>query len=214
MSALKKNMSSKPPAGMEFFDNLSVPRDEPPHVRPDDLEGSTSAPPHSSSSLFRPADDDPHPPLAPAGAYGPPNPAQPNIKNAQSIIATRPVYRAHVQSTRNNTIVTVSRPNGQTFDVMRVISGGTCRFKKSNRAGFEAGYQCATGMFQLLEEEQNKGIDLQWELFLKGYGQGREAVQRALMSSEGMIMRGSLIRVTDRTPIKIGGTRAKKARRL
>lgn len=69
-------------------------------------------------------------------------------------------------------------------------------------------------MFQLLEEEQNKGIDLQWELFLKGYGQGREAVQRALMSSEGMIMRGSLIRVTDRTPIKIGGTRAKKARRL
>ena len=97
---------------------------------------------------------------------------------------------------------------------MKFISGGTCGFKKSNRSGYEAGYRCATVAFEVLKKEKDRGIDLCWELLIKGFGQGREAVQRALTAAEGADVRDSLIRVTDRTPIKVGGTRAPKARRL
>ena len=51
-------------------------------------------------------------------------------------------------------------------------------------------------------------------LKFKGFGWGREAVQKAFMTSEGDKIRSSVMVVEDRTPIKIGGTRAKKARRL
>ena len=52
------------------------------------------------------------------------------------------------------------------------------------------------------------------ELLFKGFGQGRDALQKALLTVEGENIRNLIIRLTDRTPIKIGGTRAKKARRL
>jgi len=53
-----------------------------------------------------------------------------------------------------------------------------------------------------------------FEVLFKGFGQGREAVFKALMTSEGDDVRPFVARVTDNTPIKIGGTRAKKTRRL
>jgi len=53
-----------------------------------------------------------------------------------------------------------------------------------------------------------------FEVLFKGFGRGREAVYKALMTSEGDDVRPFVSRVTDNTPIKIGGTRAKKMRRL
>ena len=52
------------------------------------------------------------------------------------------------------------------------------------------------------------------ELRFDGWGRGREAVFKALMATEGDGVRQVVKRVTDITPIKIGGTRAKKARRM
>ena len=52
------------------------------------------------------------------------------------------------------------------------------------------------------------------EIIFKGFGQGREAMQKALLASEGEKVRPFVARLTDHTPVKIGGTRAKKARRL
>lgn len=45
-------------------------------------------------------------------------------------------------------------------------------------------------------------------------GQGRDAVSSAIAGPEGAELRNIITRVEDRTPIKIGGTRARKPRRL
>jgi len=52
------------------------------------------------------------------------------------------------------------------------------------------------------------------ELVLRGFGAGREAVTKALMGTEGRLLRGKVVKVTDATRLKFGGTRSKKPRRL
>lgn len=52
------------------------------------------------------------------------------------------------------------------------------------------------------------------ELVLKGFGPGREAVVAALTTSRADRVRNLIRRITDATPIKIGGTRPKKRRML
>lgn len=95
------------------------------------------------------------------------------------------------------------------------VSGGTCKFKNAQRASYEAGYQACVAMFGRIKKEiEEKKVDMKLEILFSGKGMGREALQKALLTSEGDAVRGLVWRVTDRTPIKIGGTRAKKARRL
>src|SRR5882762_1855564 len=92
-------------------------------------------------------------------------------------------------------------------------SGGLCGFKHSRRGEYEAGYQCAVRIFKnieaLMETESFK-----LELIYKGFGQGRQALDSALLTTEGDKIRPLICRLTDRTPLKFGGTRARKARRL
>jgi len=121
-----------------------------------------------------------------------------------------PRYRLHCHSSRNNTIVTFTKPDGNTI---AWASGGSCKFKKGARAGYEAGYQCAIRMFQAMDNLQ-KTEPFALELFFKGFGEGREAMKTALLSTEGTKIRPLVVQVTDRTPIKIGGTRSKKTRRV
>ncbi|KAF9263617.1 translational machinery component [Marasmius fiardii PR-910] len=123
----------------------------------------------------------------------------------------RPRYRLHCHSTRNNTITTFTRPDGGTI---AWFSGGSCGFKRGTRSSYEAGYQCSVRVFQKIKEIRSAVGPMYVELFFKGFGQGREALQKALSTSEGDGVRQMVITVTDRTPIKIGGTRSKKARRL
>ena len=52
------------------------------------------------------------------------------------------------------------------------------------------------------------------ELVLRGFGDGREAIKKILLGSEGMGLRPRIVRVTDATRLKFGGTRSKKPRRL
>ena len=52
------------------------------------------------------------------------------------------------------------------------------------------------------------------EVVLRGFGPGREAVSKVLLGSEGRNMRPKVVRVTDATRLKFGGTRSKKPRRL
>ncbi|PFH50538.1 hypothetical protein AMATHDRAFT_116059, partial [Amanita thiersii Skay4041] len=120
-------------------------------------------------------------------------------------------YRLHCHSSRNNTITTFTTPHGSTI---AWFSGGSCGFKKGNRASYEAGYQCAVRMFRRIEELKHNDDQYQIDLFFKGFGQGREALQKALLSGEGELVRNTISSVTDRTPLKIGGTRSKKTRRL
>lgn len=52
------------------------------------------------------------------------------------------------------------------------------------------------------------------EVVLRGFGQGREAVTKALLGSEGRLLRGRVVKVSDGTRLKFGGTRSQNPRRL
>ncbi|KAH9947292.1 hypothetical protein B0H21DRAFT_665130, partial [Amylocystis lapponica] len=122
----------------------------------------------------------------------------------------QPSYSLYVKATQTNTIITLARPNG---NPIQTLTGGKVGFKGGNRAGYEAGYKCAVEIFQTLKKSMDDTGDQQWELYLNGFGHGRDAVHKALMASEGLEVKRQLRRVTDKTPIKIGGTRAKKQKR-
>ena len=121
-----------------------------------------------------------------------------------------PKYRLHCKSTNNNTIITFTNPVGQTIGWQ---SGGRCEFKGANRASYEAGYQSAVRIFGVIEKLAAEK-DFKIALFFKGFGQGRDALKTALLAVEGQNIRSLVCSVSDRTPIKIGGTRSKKMRRL
>lgn len=115
------------------------------------------------------------------------------------------MHQIHINATPNNTIITLTRPNGSP---LICTSGGTAGFKKAARSGYEAGHQAA---MQLLEKKQAKNLQVKnVHIILKGFGAGREAAFKALVSGEGWNVK----RITDATPIPFGGCRPKKARRL
>ncbi|KAG6843311.1 hypothetical protein H0H87_005964 [Tephrocybe sp. NHM501043] len=150
-------------------------------------------------------------------AYPPPSPPEPRANNnpfekksLASYSPAKPHFSLYCQSTRNNTITTLM---DNEFKPVAAFSGGSCGFKKVQRSSYEAGYQCAVRMFREIENAA-KARDFDLHLYFKGFGQGRDAMHRALLTSEGEAVRGLVTRITDKTPIKIGGTRAKKARRL
>ena len=120
-------------------------------------------------------------------------------------------YHLHVHSTRNNTIVTFTNQKG---NPVAWWSGGSCGFKKVNRASYEAGYQCTVRAFEKIADYRKEVGPFSLEIILKGFGQGRDAMNKALLASEGENIRPFVSKLTDKTPVKIGGTRAKKARRL
>lgn len=141
--------------------------------------------------------------------------------------ATFQNYNIHVSCTPNNTHIVLSDAVSGHPIKAGSWSGGSCGFKGVNRSGYEAGYQCAVRAFarvQQLARESAERMGLgavgasaggaRFEVLFKGFGRGREAVYKALMTSEGDEVRPYVTRVTDNTPIKIGGTRAKKRRRL
>ncbi|KZS97526.1 translational machinery component [Sistotremastrum niveocremeum HHB9708] len=120
-------------------------------------------------------------------------------------------HRLCVFSSRNNTILTFTRPSGT---VISWTSGGRAGFKKVQRSSYEAGYACALKIFEEVKRVRNEEKIEGLHVLFKGFGQGREAVFRALLTSDGALVKELVTRLTDTTPIKIGGTRAKKARRL
>ncbi|KAH6915402.1 mitochondrial ribosomal protein subunit S18 [Coprinopsis sp. MPI-PUGE-AT-0042] len=115
--------------------------------------------------------------------------------------------KLHCHSTPNNTITTLTKANGSTI---AWFSGGSCGFKKGNRATYEAGYQCAVRAFKKIEQLNIDEGGVAVDLYFKGFGEGRNALKGALLATEGAEIRGLVTSITDRTPIKIGGTRAKK----
>ncbi|KAG9082990.1 hypothetical protein FRC06_004742 [Ceratobasidium sp. 370] len=107
---------------------------------------------------------------------------------------TDQVYRLHVRSSNNNTIITLTDPQGGALKGGSA-SGGTVGFKGVGKSdgfglGYEAGYQCALRIFdriaQLKKTVNMSHGELKIELCLNGmFGQGREAMYRALMTQDG-----------------------------
>ncbi|KIY45842.1 translational machinery component [Fistulina hepatica ATCC 64428] len=123
---------------------------------------------------------------------------------------TTPVYRLHCKATNNNVILNFTKSNG---DTILWVSGGKIGFTNVRRSTYEAGYQCAVKVIKAIEVPTIENA-IKLELFLKGFGQGREALINTLNGVEGQKVKPYVSRLTDRTPIKIGGTRAPKMKRL
>ncbi|TKY87590.1 hypothetical protein EX895_003604 [Sporisorium graminicola] len=120
-------------------------------------------------------------------------------------------HRLFVNSSRNNTILTLTSPTG---DPLASASGGSVGFKKSARSGYEAGYRAAFSMFGKINEFKDAWRIQHLEVLWNGFGQGREAVFRALLAGEGQGTKNLISKMTDKTPVKIGGVRPKKRRML
>ncbi len=113
-----------------------------------------------------------------------------------------PLGHAHIQSTFNNTIVTITDPQG---NVLAWASAGTQGFKGSRK-----GTPFAAGL--AAEAAAKKAMDhgvRQVEVYVKGPGPGREAAIRSLQAA-GLDI--SLIK--DVTPVPHNGCRPPKRRRV
>jgi len=114
-----------------------------------------------------------------------------------------PHGRVYIQSTFNNTIVTVTDPNGNT---LTWSSGGTVGFKGSRKSTPYAAQLAATQAAQrAMQDFQMREVDV----FVKGPGPGREAAIRSLQTV-GMKVRS----ISDITPIPHNGCRPPKKRRV
>ena len=113
-----------------------------------------------------------------------------------------PVGVAHIQSTFNNTIVTISDQHG---NVLAWSSAGTTGFKGSRKGTpFAAGLAAESAARKAMEH----GVK-QVEVYVKGPGAGREAAIRSLQAAG---LEVNLIR--DVTPIPHNGCRPPKRRRV
>ena len=110
--------------------------------------------------------------------------------------------QVHVQATYNNTIVTLSDPNG---NVVAWSSAGLAGFKGPKKA---TPYAAGVIVRNLLEKVADCGLR-EVDVFVKGVGSGREAAIRAL-SAQGI----NILSIKDVTPIPHNGPRQRKPRRV
>jgi small subunit ribosomal protein S11 len=133
-------------------------------------------------------------------------------------------HQLHIMATRHNCHITVVRPpgyrnplNGNVSNnrtVLMSVACGNLAFRHSARKHYDSAFQLASYVMGVLKSRGHiKDIE-QLEVFLRGFGAGREAVTRALLGLEGAAFRGKIIKVSDATRLKFGGTRSKKPRRL
>jgi len=113
-----------------------------------------------------------------------------------------PMGQVHIQSTFNNTIVTITDPQGNT---LTWTSTGSAGFKGSRKSTPYAA-QLAAG--QAAKQAMDMGMR-EADVFLKGPGPGREAAIRSLQAA-GLRVRS----ITDVTPIPHNGCRPPKKRRV
>ena len=112
------------------------------------------------------------------------------------------IGEAHIKSTFNNTIVTITDPTGA---VISWASAGTVGFKGSRKSTpFAAGMAAESAGRQAMEHGVKK-VDV----FVKGPGSGRETAIRSL-SAVGL----EVGTISDVTPSPHNGCRPPKHRRL
>jgi ribosomal protein S11 len=114
----------------------------------------------------------------------------------------------HCVAITKNTHVTITNHKHNPIIVM---SCGQLGFKHSKRDGPEAAYSVARAAFEKLAES-NLSVE-SIEIVLKGFGRGRYGFLGALEGPHGVFVRRKIVRMTDATPLQIGGVRARNERR-
>ncbi|CAC9925120.1 30S ribosomal protein S11 [Aedoeadaptatus coxii] len=110
--------------------------------------------------------------------------------------------QAHIASSFNNTMVTLTDPNG---NVISWSSAGQLGFKGSRKSTPFAAQEAAQEAAAKAKEHGLKSV----EVFVKGPGSGREAAIRSLQAS-GL----EVTMIKDVTPIPHNGCRPPKRRRV
>jgi small subunit ribosomal protein S11 len=109
---------------------------------------------------------------------------------------------AHIKSTFNNTIVSITDPSGA---VISWASSGGVGFKGSRKSTPYAAGMAAESAARQAQEHGVKKVDV----FVKGPGSGRETAIRSLAAA-GLEISG----IMDMTPVPHNGCRPRKRRRV
>lgn len=113
-----------------------------------------------------------------------------------------PKGRAYIQSTFNNTLITLTDPNG---NVIASGSAGMVGFKGSRKSTPFAAGQAAERVARKAMDNGMRQVDVS----VKGPGSGREAAIRSLEAA-GL----SILSIRDVTPMPHNGCRPRKRRRV
>jgi small subunit ribosomal protein S11 len=112
------------------------------------------------------------------------------------------VGQAHIKSTFNNTIITLTDPHG---NVITWQSAGTVGFKGSRKSTPFAAQMAAEAAAKIAQEHGLREVSV----FVKGPGSGRETAIRTLQAA-GL----EIASIQDCTPIPHNGVRQRKRRRV
>ncbi len=112
------------------------------------------------------------------------------------------VGQAHIKSTFNNTIVTITDPTG---NVVAWRSAGTVGFKGSRKSTPFAAQMAAEACAKAAMEHGMRKVSV----FVKGPGSGRETAFRSLQAA-GL----EIASIQDCTPVPHNGCRPRKRRRV
>ena len=138
------------------------------------------------------------------------NPATPEVKapakkNRKKKLIPRLLKgkgQAHIKSTYNNTIISLTDQNGS---VICWSSAGKCGFKSAKKA---TPYAAGIVVKEVIDKSKDSGIK-EVDVFVTGVGPAREGAVRAL-STHGL----QIASIKDVTPVPHNGCRPKKARRV
>ena len=120
-------------------------------------------------------------------------------------------FHFHIYSHKHNTHVTVTKPNR---GAILSMSTGNIGFRKSKRGSYDAAYQLTAYVMDKLNQGGWHKIIRRMEVVLRGFGSGREAATKVLLGAEGKMIRHTIVKVSDATRLKFGGTRSPNPRRL
>lgn len=120
-------------------------------------------------------------------------------KRAKSLVQSGKIY---IQSTFNNTIITITDDNG---GAIAASSAGALGFKGAKKS---TPYAAQLAVTAAVEKAKVRGFAKAY-VFVSGVGSGRDAAVRALINANI-----EAISIKDTTPIAHNGCRAKKSRRV
>jgi small subunit ribosomal protein S11 len=119
-------------------------------------------------------------------------------RNGRRVKKNVPVGMAHIHSTFNNTIVTITDPAG---NVISWASAGTCGFKGSRKSTPFAAQMASEACAKAAKDAGVQKV----EVSVKGPGPGRESAIRSLQVA-GL----EITAITDVTPVPHNGCRPPK----
>ncbi len=128
--------------------------------------------------------------------------AAPKAKKAKKAKRQVSTGRAYVQSTYNNTIVTLTDPDG---NVISWASAGNAGFRGPKKS---TPYAASVIVRNAVERANDYGLK-EVHVFVKGVGQGRESAIRAF-NANGI----NVLSIKDVTPIPHNGCRPPRPRRV